>query len=393
MKLIEVKDKTTAKAFLKLPVQLYKDVPEWIRPLDKDIEEVFDPKKNKLFRNGECTRWILQDDKGKTIGRVAAFINRKNMKSKNSKGQELRVGGMGFFECINDENAAFKLFDQCKHWLQEHDINTIEGPINFGERDKWWGLLAEGFDREPTYCMPYTHPYYMPFFEAYGFKEYFRQLTFYRPVYEPLNPKYEEKANRVARDPKYSFETLQMNQLEKFAEDFRTIYNKAWVRHAGVAKMSSLQAKSIMKQMKPVIDPNIVSFGYYDGEPIAFFIILPELNQVFKKVNGKLNLWGKLIFIADKLLHLNKKMFGVAFGVVPEHQGKGVEGAMIMETKDIVDNRINGRYLDFEMNWIGDFNPKMVKLASEIGRVSKVHITYRKLLDDDLVFERCPDIN
>jgi len=137
MKVIEVSSKAHVKEFLMLPVKLYKKEKHWLRPLDNDVEEVFDTKKNKFFRHGECTRWILQDEKGKTIGRVAAFVNKKARKEKNSLKQQLEVGGMGFFECVEDQKVANLLFDTCKQWLENKGIDTMEGPINFGERDTW----------------------------------------------------------------------------------------------------------------------------------------------------------------------------------------------------------------------------------------------------------------
>lgn len=392
MKILEVTTPALAKEFIKLPVKLYKGEKHWIRPLDKDVEEVFDEKKNKYFRHGECTRFLLQDNKSKTIGRVAVFINKKAIKSKNSLGQELRTGGMGFFECINDKEAAFKLFDTCKEWLEARDMNSMDGPVNFGERDTWWGLLAKGHEIDPNYKMPWTFPYYQNLFEEYGFQLYFRQLTFGRGVNEPLEPRYKEKADRIAKDPRYTFKTMNRKELERFTEDFRTIYNKAWVRHAGVREMSSLQAKALMKQMKPILDPDIVYFAYYDGEPVAFFLNLPEVNQIMKYMNGKLDWIGKLKFLYHKMMHTNKKMVGRGFGVAPEHQGKGLEAAIVEYCREWVQGKIRGRYLDYEMNWIGDFNPKMVRIAATIGNEVKVHHTYRKIFDPSVTFERCPEI-
>ncbi|HEX8549239.1 MAG TPA: hypothetical protein VF691_19920, partial [Cytophagaceae bacterium] len=176
MQLLEVKDKAGIKEFLLLPVRLYKSDPNWIRPLDKDIEEIFDPEKNKYFRHGKAIRWILKDENGRTIGRVAAFINNKTAKT-----TEYITGGIGFFECINDQKAANFLFDTSKKWLEENGMEAMDGPINFGERDKWWGLLVDGFI-EPNYCMPYHFPYYQPLFENYGFKVYFEQYTYHMKV-------------------------------------------------------------------------------------------------------------------------------------------------------------------------------------------------------------------
>src|SRR5687768_7190333 len=110
MKIQEVITPTQVKEFLLLPTRLYKNEPHWIRPIDADIESVFDTEKNKTFRHGECIRWILKNDQDQTIGRVAAFVNQKTSK----KGNDQPTGGMGFFECINDQPAAFMLFDTCK---------------------------------------------------------------------------------------------------------------------------------------------------------------------------------------------------------------------------------------------------------------------------------------
>jgi GNAT superfamily N-acetyltransferase len=388
MQIIEVKDnKNLAKEFLQLPVRLYKNDKNWIRPLDNDIEDIFNPRKNKYFRHGECTRWILQDDKGATIGRVAAFIDRKTAKTYDQP-----TGGMGFFECIDDKEAAFILFDICKKWLEERGMEAMDGPINFGDRDRWWGLLIDGFT-EPNYGMFYHFPYYRALFEAYGFKLYFNQYTYARPVMKELSEKIADKADRIARNPSYSFSHLKVKELERYAEDFRTIYNKAWVKHKGVKEMPKAQAMTIMNKMKPVLDEEIVWFAYYDNEPVGFFIMLPELNQIFKHVNGKLDLIGKIKFVWHKWRGSCKKMFGVAFGIVPEHQGKGLEGAIVMAAAKKV-QKSNFRYKDFEMNWIGDFNPKMMHVAESVGGdICKTHATFRKLFDETKPFKRAEIID
>lgn len=180
----EVKTDADRKQFLELPVAIYKNDPNWIRPLDKDIEEVFDPAKNKFFRKGECSRWILKDDAGKNIGRIAAFVNSQY---KN----EQPTGGIGFFECINDQSAANFMFDHCRQWLQERGMEAMDGPINFGERDKWWGLQVEGF-QPPLYGMNYNPEYYKSLFYNYGFNVYYEQICFALKVENRLQEKFYE---------------------------------------------------------------------------------------------------------------------------------------------------------------------------------------------------------
>lgn len=388
MLLIEVKEKIHIRAFLDFPTELYKTDINWIRPLDKDIEAVFDQKENKFFRHGTCTRWILINEDKKTIGRVAAFINKKN-----ANATEQPTGGMGFFECIDNVNAAFLLFDACKKYNQENGMEAMDGPINFGERDKWWGLLVEGQHLEPNYCMPYTKLYYKSFFENYGFQNYFEQYTYSMPVQSELPEKYFERSRRIARDSNYNFKTYNKKQLEKFADDFLTIYNKAWAKHGGVKGMAKAQAISIFKKMNPIVDTDIVVFAYYGSEPIGFFLMIPELNQIFKYLNGKFDIVAKLKFLYyQKIKKSCRKMFGVAFGIIPEYQGRGVEGAIIIEAARI--NQPKDKYDIFEMNWIGDFNPKMIHLVESFGaEIVKKHITYRILFDTSKPFVRAKIID
>jgi hypothetical protein len=269
----------------------------------------------------------------------------------------------------------------------------MDGPINFGSRDRWWGLLIDGYDREPNYQCNYNPPYYKDFFETYGFKEYFKQLTFARKIIDPLSPKLAYKADLIAKDPDYEFRHLRKDEIGKLGEYLRAVYNKAWANRAENPEINSQQAALIVKQMKPILDEKLLYFGFYKGEPISFFLSLPEINQIFKHVNGKLDWLGKLKFVWYQFRKINTKAFGILFGVVPEHQGKGADGAMILAARKVLQDEYK-RYDEYEMNWIGDFNPKMITVVEQVGGfVSKTHITYRKLFDDSKPFKRHPILN
>ncbi|NDK54416.1 hypothetical protein [Pontibacter fetidus] len=387
MQLIEVNTPELEKDFLQVQLNLYKKDPNYIRPLDKDVLNVFDPKKNKLLKDGEAIRWILKDDKGKLIGRVAAFIN-----PKTSKGGDQPTGGMGFFDCIDNQEAANMLLDACKNWLQERGMEAMDGPINLGDRDKWWGLLIDGF-YPPNYGMHYNYPYYQRLLENYGFGLYFKQYTYYRKVDDELPEKYYEKAKRILADPAYRFEHMVKSNLPKYTEDFRTVYNKGWAKHEGVKPMTEAQAGAVMKSLKPVIDERIMWFAYYNDAPVGFFIAIPELNKLFKYVNGKMDLWGKLKLVYHRWRGAGSTMYGIVFGITPEHQSKGVEAAMIVEAGKLIQNNPSIPYVDLQMNWIGDFNPKMMHLVEQIGgRIYKTHATFRYLFDRTKEFKRMPVI-
>ena len=381
MNIIEVNSKKDKKDFIQLACSIYKNEKNWIRPLDKDINSVFDPKTNKAFRKGDVKRWILKNN-NETIGRIAAFYSSKNDKEK------LRVGGCGFFECIDDKEAAKMLFDTAKNWLEKNGYNSMDGPINFGERDKWWGCLVEGFNIDPNYLQNYGKTYYQKLFENYGFQLLFRQLTFLKKVRTPLSEKLSLKAERALRDPNYNFKTLEKRNIQKYIRDFTKIYNDAWSKYPGVSKLELSQAKLLFAQLKPILDEKILWFAYHNNDPVGFFISIPEMNQIFKHVNGKLDLFGKLkTFYHLKIKKSCKKMVGLVFGIVPKHQGKGVDGALIMASRETIQEKL--AYEDLELNWIPDFNKNMIRVAEQVQvKLGKIHHTYRYNFDRSIPVER-----
>jgi len=387
MHLEEVKTRKHVADFNRLPFALYKQVPNWVPHLRQDVEKVFDPKRNKAYRHGEATRFLAYSDKGHCIGRVAAFVNRKMAGTFKQP-----TGGLGFFECIEDKEVAFRLLDACKVWLQERGMEAMDGPINFGEKDKFWGLLVEGYEYAPIYHVNYNLPYYRTFFEAYGFKTYYEQYIFWRDMRLPAEPVFRRKAEVLHKDPKFKVRNIRNMSDEDLADAFLIVYNKAWGgSHSGFKAMNKATALGIMKAIRPVKDPEISLFAYYGEEPVGFYINLPELNQIFRHVNGNLNLWGKLKFLWYKWRKVAHTMYGIVFGVVPEFQGKGVEAAMILYAeKNIVPQ---GQYIDTLITWIGDFNLPMLKVCENLNLTrQRTLITYRYLFDPNAVFERAPYI-
>ncbi|MGM0648358.1 MAG: hypothetical protein ACQESZ_08215 [Bacteroidota bacterium] len=386
MTLQEVKNKANAKEFIQFPVRLYSKERNWIRPLDKDIAFVFDRSKNKYFQNGDAVRWLLKDNNKQTIGRIAAFYHQKT-----SDQSEQPTGGIGFFECINNQDAANMMFDAAKDWLKEKGFEAMDGPVNFGDRNEWWGLLTEGF-YEPNYSMPYNFSYYQNLFDNYGFKPYFKQYTFHRSIAKTNNlpPEIIKKAERLSKDPNYVFKHIKKHNLLNHAEEFREIYNQAWSKFKGVGEMSKQQTHAILKKLKPIADERLIWIGYYNNQPIAIFIMIPEMNQLFKHLNGKFNAWSKLKLLFYKTFHKQTKALGLIFGIIPDFQGKGVEGALISAFVK-ASQKSSFPYTEMEMNWIGDFNPKMIRVVKKIGaEVKKVHITYRYLFDPSKPFKRAP---
>lgn len=388
MKIVVISSDKTVEDFHAVPYIIYRNDKNWIPHIKQDIEKIFTPGQNKFWKNGEAIRWVLYDDKQNLIGRVASFINHKL-----SETFKQPTGGMGFFECVENKDAAFLLFETCKNWLMEKGMKAMDGPINFGEKDNYWGLMVSNFDNPSTYAMNYNPPYYQKFFEDYGFQTYYEQYVFRRPVYIPAQGVFNKKSEGLLKsDSGYYCRTIDPKNLNKFAEDFRTIYNNAWGGFTGFKPMEKDQAQNIMRKLKPVLDPKIVYFAYYKDEPVGFYISIPELNELFKYVNGNLNWWGKIKFLYHKLKGDCTTIYSIVFGVAKEHQGKGVESLMIKYAESILHPK--SHYKNIILTWIGDFNPKMLKVIDNLECTKwRTYITYRIIFDPEIPFERAPIIS
>ena len=385
-KLEEVATKKQVREFLDLPKRLYKNEKNWICPLDNDVEKRFDPARNELFRNGDAVRWLLRDEQGAVVGRIAAFYNKDEVFGHD----EVRTAGCGFFECIDDKTASAVLFDAARDWLSERGWEAMDGPINFGDRSDFWGVLVEGFT-EPLYCNPYNFPYYAEHFEAYGFQNYFNQQSYVRKLIAgELNPTIAGKAERLYATPGYKFEYAASKKLEDYAEDFRTIYNKAWAPFTNVKPIDAEHARKLLRNMKPIVDPRLLFFAYYENEPIGFFVMVPDINQSIKKFNGKFGLWQKIRLMIDLKLKRIDRVFGIIFGVAPEYRGKGVEAGLMYKFEEQMNRGVH--YKTLELAWVGDFNPVMMRMNESYVRATpyKRHVTYRYLFDREREFQRCP---
>jgi hypothetical protein len=385
MQLTEVTGRQAAKDFIKVNVLMNASNPKYIRPLDNEVNDVFDPNKNKQFKYGTAKRWVLKDEQGILIGRIAAFTSTKYL----NKGDTIPVGSLGFFDCINDQPASNLLFDTAKKWLETQGMQAMDGPVNFGERDKWWGLMVEGFDTEPMYGISFNPPYYEKLFETYGFQNFYNQYYYSLSADKLLDDKYPERHARFASKPDYAARHIDKNQLEKYAGDFSTVYNAAWSQHDEGKEISPDQALKLFRKMKPIMDETIIWFAYYKEQPIGMWINIPDLNQYFKYFNGKFGWMEKLRLLLLQKTKPARKMNGVAFGIVPKFQALGIDAFMIYSVVLLVKEQ--GRYDGIEMGWAGDWNPRMINIYKGLGASqSRRMVTYRYNFDLTRPFERHP---
>jgi hypothetical protein len=384
MKIIRVSDKKLKRDFLEVPKILYKKDDTWVCPLDIHINAIFDPDKNIFYRHGEAERWILKDEKGNLAGRIAAFID-KNTAYKNDQ----PTGGMGFFECINSKEAAFLLFNTAKEWLKSKGMEAMDGPINFGETDKYWGLLVDGFTH-PSFEISYNHRYYQELFESYGFRTYYKQEGFHLDLTKKLPERIIKISEWVINKPGYRYEHMSWNKLEKQMRDFVEVYNTTWATFKeNFEPLEPEYVRKTIKKSKAVIEEEFNWIAYHKNRPIAIYLMYPDVNQILKHFKGRLGLFGLIKFLYLKQRKTITRARGVLMGVIPEFQGLGIEAAIILKLSKVFERK--SHYKEIEFNWVGDFNPKMRKVFLSVGSVPVKHyITYRYLFYRNAPFKRYP---
>lgn len=385
MKLVKVASEPESEIWLKMPWYIYRNDKNWIPHITREIKGIFDPDVNKLLAQGQAERWYVTDGEVVT-GRIAAFYSKKY-----SDGQKQKTGGIGFFESIDDDKTASLLIDTACEWLKELGMDAVDGPINFGEKEAYWGLLVENFTDMSSFRMNYNLPYYQKFFENAGFQVYYKQLCYKRDLSIPAQEVFVRKNNMLLSDPGYRITSAKGKSLEQIAVDFVTVYNSAWAGLHGFKKMQLQQARNAMKAMKQVMDKDIMVFVYHHDKPIGFYINLPEINEFMQHVNGNLNWWGMLKFAYYRYFGKRNTMVGIVFGVDRDYHGKGVEGAMIKWAEENIVSL--NRYKETILTWIGDFNPKMIRIAENLGaeKYRTLH-TYRKMLNPELEFVPHPSL-
>jgi GNAT superfamily N-acetyltransferase len=384
MNLHQVKNRKTEKMFLDTPRAIYRNDTTWVCPLDNDIRGIFDPHNNTYFKHGIVERWVLTDDHQRLIGRIAAFID---FSLANSYDQP--TGGIGFFECINDTGAACMLFDKARSWLQVHGMEAMDGPINFGETDKYWGLLVNGFTH-PSFDVPYNPPYYEDLFEAYGFQVYYRMEGFHLDITKPLPERLTKIADWILQKSGYEFRHFTWKEEDKYTRDFSAVFNEAWASFKkNFEPLEPEYIKATLKKARPILDEEFIWLAYHEGKPIGIFLMFPDLNQILKHLHGKLGLKDMVKFLWLKKKKTMTRAKALLMGVIPKYQNRGIESAFIRNLSEVFMHKKH--YTEIEFSWVADFNPKMRKIFIAVGCVPvKNYITFRYLFDRNREFKRYP---
>lgn len=371
-------DTTTHKrAFLDFPRRLYANDPNWVGPLDMELKSLFDPRKNPHFAEGDAQWWIALNNRDEVVGRIAAFIYYPK-----ARRYAVPTGGLGFFECVEDYGVAEALLSTAQGWLAERGMQAADACINFGENDRFWGVLIEGFDSPPSYGMPYNKPYYADFLTRYGFELYFRQESRELDLRQ-IPERIIRIAQRAAQKEGVRFAYPSLRNLRQYALDFMTIYNDAWQFHEHFVPLTEERVLRLVENLKPILIEEMIYFAYVENEPAGIILAIPDLNQIFRPWRGRPSAWELLRFLWRKrnkyawyrqrgILTRARVML---MGVRPKYQRRGLESALAyLPVPPVIAMGITHA----ELSWVGDFNPAMLAvLEATQAKRSRVHATFR----------------
>ncbi len=281
MNIEEVNGAAGKNEFIRFPWKVYQGNPHWVPPLESEVEFLLNEKENPFFQHAEAVCFLARRN-GKTVGRVAAIIDRNHIKFHNEQ-----AGFFGFFECLPDCAVARELLDAAASWLKERDVEIMRGPMNPSTNDEC-GFLLEGFDSPPMIMMTYTPAYYLDYMERYGLtkaKDLYAYICVIKDV--AAGGRLERLASAVkARVPGLTVRPANMKRFPQEVEAVQLIYNSAWSHNWGFVPMTDAETVSMAKKLKPLIAPELMIMAEVYGKPAAFFVALPDYNQVLGKING-----------------------------------------------------------------------------------------------------------
>jgi len=358
-----VETKKDLKEFILLPWQVYKNDPHWIPPLISEVEFILNPQKNPFWEHAQQKLFLAKSD-GKTVGRIAGIIDQNHI---NFHGEN--VGFFGFFEAFNNYQIAELLLSEVREWLKGKGMKAMRGPMNPSMNDEC-GFLLEGFDSSPVIMMTYNPRYYLDFIEGFGLRKAKDLFAFIKYTTQEF-PEYLSKLAERAKEKGIIVRPLDMKNLKSEVRLIKDIYNSAWEKNWGFVPMTDKEIDVLAEKLKPIAVPEIVCIAEFQQEPIGVIIVLPDFNQVLRKLNGKLGLIEIL-----KFLYYRRKIDGcrALVGGVKKRFRKmgGVFAALYSEVEK------NGRKLGYkwgELSWTLEDNFLINQQAIALGH--KIYKKYR----------------
>lgn len=374
LNIVPVETKSDLLKFIKAQWNFYRNDPNFVPPIIVDRMKLLNREKNPFFTHARAQEFIAYQD-GQIVGRIAAIINDNHNSTHNDK-----VGFFGFFECINNQEVANKLFQTAENWLKEKGMNAIRGPIDLSMNDDI-GLLIEGFDLPPVIMMKYNPKYYIDLINNYGFEEKMLLYAYRLMMKNYASEKMLRMQNIIRQRYDVTIENLNFKDKAKLRADIQTIkdiYNAAWEKNWGFVKATEAEFDYIVDDLIQIADPNLVLIARVKGKIAGFALALPDINQIL--IHNKS---GSLLGAAFHLLTKKKKITRVriiTLGVLEEFRKTGVDAVLYYEVAER--GRKRG-ITEGEASWILSTNEMMNKALQSTmnGEIYKKYMIYEKLID------------
>jgi len=358
-----VSSKAEVKQFIKFQWKIYANYPNWVPPLLLDRKKLMDKEKNPFYKHAEA-EFFLARRNGKIVGRIGAIVNHNHNKEHSEN-----IGFFGFYESLDDQSVSDALVHTAKEWLKKHGVTAIRGPASPSVNDEY-GLLIEGFDKPPVVLMPYNPPYYARLLEGAGFqkvKDLYAYLLSQKTVY---SEKLERVSHLVKQRESITFRSLNMKDFANEVKRIKDVYNTAWQYNWGAVPMTDEEFDYLAKDLKPVVEPELVILAEYKNRVIGFALSLPDLNIALKHNKNGYLLPGLFCLMKYKK-QINRARI-IVLGVLPEYQKSGAAAVLFYETAKRA-QKLGYEY--GEAGWVLEDNTMMNRSAEMLNAVR--YKTYR----------------
>lgn len=375
-----VSGKSDLKAFIDLPWRLYADDPNWVPPLKGEVRELLTPGKNPFFGHAEA-QYFLARRGGKVVGRISAHIDHLALTQPVEQGMGPGTGNFGLFEA-EDAETGKALIATAEDWLRAKGMTRVLGPISLSIWEEP-GLLIAGHDHPPTVMMGHNSPAYQAMIEGAGYVPAKQLKTYELDITNPFPPLLQRIIASGEKNPRIRIRKVDKSKFDQEAAIILAILNDAWGNNWGFVPITDAEIVHTGKKLKPIVFEDLIMIAELDGEPVAFMMTLPDLNEATKPLNGSLFPFGWI-----KLLRWLRKpqvrtMRVPLMGVVQRLQSSRMASQlafMMIETIRLAAVADYGSTRG-ELGWVLDDNQGMNAIAEAIqGTVNKVYQIYEKPL-------------
>lgn len=366
------------KAFVDLPFRLYKDDPNWVPPLKFEALSLITPEKNGWFSHAKARQFLAYEGE-RVVGRISAHIDTLALEMPVAQGFGPGTGQWGLMEAEHEE--IFRtLLAAAEDWLRGERMTRALGPISMSVWEQP-GLLIAGYDHPPTVMMGHAMPEYRGWIEAAGYAPVKQLLTYDLDITQVFPPVVRRIIQSGERNPRIRIREVDKTRFDEEAATILAILNDGWSGNWGFVPLTPPEIADVGVKLKPIVFNDLIRIAEVDGEPAAFMITLPDLNEAIAPMKGSLFPFGW----AKLLLWLRrpkvKTMRVPLMGVVKELQSSRMASQLAFMMIEYIRRASVERYgaTRGEIGWILDDNQGMRSIAETIdSRVNKIYQIYEK---------------